>query len=175
MKQDKKEPGIEARKPEAKKTEAEKSEASKTAEKKEPQKEEIKQDKKEPDGVVKKPETEKQEPNKTDEKKEPKKEEKSAEKPKSNDHKFLPDLKLALAWNRFECAKKYFFSAEAREKNIKFEDKDLQKVMSYAIENDRVDFIKVFLHGELNLKKFLTRTKLAELYTSVLSKCFSCL
>ena len=80
--------------------------------------------------------------------------------------RFLPDLKLALAWNRFEDAKVFLFSKFASER-VTLGQEFLDQILPYAIENNRVNFVKAFLNGRIDLQIFLTKDRLYELYYSV--------
>ena len=74
----------------------------------------------------------------------------------------LDQLRLALAWRRVDIAKDHIFLG-----NKRWESSDLEEVMFTALRKDCVDFVKLFLENGLNLKEFLTKDRLRDLYKRV--------
>ena len=47
---------------------------------------------------------------------------------------------------------------------------DLHKIMTTALQDDKVNFVRLLLHNRVIMKEFLTHEKLVELYKSVNNK-----
>lgn len=70
-------------------------------------------------------------------------------------------LSLALAWNRCDIATKEIFTyGQIWPRGA------LERAMFDALENDRVDFVKLLLEQGVNMNKFLTVSVLEDLYNS---------
>uniref|UniRef100_A0A0L8H5I7 Uncharacterized protein n=1 Tax=Octopus bimaculoides TaxID=37653 RepID=A0A0L8H5I7_OCTBM len=79
----------------------------------------------------------------------------------SNDKK-VENLRLTLEWNRSDIAKSEIFTDETL-----WPTGSLDNLMSFALHEDRVDFVKLFMEYGVTLKKFLTRDCLKELYNRI--------
>ncbi len=71
-------------------------------------------------------------------------------------------LQLALTWNRVDVAKREIF----------IDDRDwtkgeLDKALHYALVNNLVDFVKLFMENGVSLKDYLTIAELTSLYNEV--------
>ncbi|XP_036366346.1 transient receptor potential cation channel subfamily M member-like 2 isoform X3 [Octopus sinensis] len=80
---------------------------------------------------------------------------------KANDKK-VENLRLTLEWNRSDIAKSEIFTDETL-----WPTGSLDNLMSFALHEDRVDFVKLFMEYGVTLKKFLTRDCLKELYNRI--------
>ena len=74
-------------------------------------------------------------------------------------------LSLSLAWNRCDVARQEIFKIENRSE---WKSMDLHGAMLTALAQDRVDFVQLFLDSGVELKMFLSVTRLHELYKKVL-------
>ena len=99
----------------------------------------------------------------------------------------IGELRLALAWNRFDMVQAAVFSAEARtaeatedaehqqhaghahlmRQQSVIRGEDLVSLMPFALEHSRVDFVKEFLERGLPLGEYLTVVELLRLYQTV--------
>ena len=99
-------------------------------------------------------------------------------------------LSLALTWNRCDIAKKEIFQDGERAVHLsdcilgadwmlfdisgqEWPAGALERAMLEALENDRVDFVRLLLENGVNMNKFLTISRLEVLYNSV-RNCFAC-
>uniref|UniRef100_A0A8C4Q5U5 TRPM SLOG domain-containing protein n=1 Tax=Eptatretus burgeri TaxID=7764 RepID=A0A8C4Q5U5_EPTBU len=80
----------------------------------------------------------------------------------SNDH----ELELALIWNRPDIARNKIFTNYGNYQVI-----NLDKFMHTALVNNRHQFVQLFLDHGLNLKKFLNRSSLENLYKNIPNSC----
>ena len=91
----------------------------------------------------------------------------------------IGELRLALAWNRFDMAQAAVFGAEAgtpeatedaprltRQQSV-IRGEELVSLMPFALEHSRVDFVKEFLERGLPLGEYLTAAELLRLYQTV--------
>ena len=70
-------------------------------------------------------------------------------------------LSLALAWNRCDIATKEIFTY-----GQVWPPGALEHAMFEALDNDRVDFVRLLLEQGVNMNKFLTVNRLEALYNS---------
>ncbi|KAM7154200.1 transient receptor potential cation channel subfamily M member 8 isoform 1-T1 [Macrochelys suwanniensis] len=70
-------------------------------------------------------------------------------------------LKLLLEWNQLDLASDEIFTNDRR-----WESADLQDVMFLALIKDRPKFVRLFLENGLNLRKFLSKEVLTELFSN---------
>ncbi|XP_048725963.1 transient receptor potential cation channel subfamily M member 8 isoform X2 [Caretta caretta] len=70
-------------------------------------------------------------------------------------------LKLLLEWNQLDLASDEIFTNDRR-----WESADLQDVMFIALIKDRPKFVRLFLENGLNLRKFLSKEVLTELFSN---------
>ncbi|XP_013384358.1 transient receptor potential cation channel subfamily M member 2 isoform X1 [Lingula anatina] len=89
---------------------------------------------------------------------------------KANKSDARTQLNLALAWNRPDVARQQIFTQDNREN---WQKVDLYPAMYTALVQDRLEFVHLFLDMGVDLKKFLTASKLQELYYDVLKDRFS--
>ncbi|PFX13442.1 Transient receptor potential cation channel subfamily M member 3 [Stylophora pistillata] len=68
-------------------------------------------------------------------------------------------LSLALIWNRADIAKTEIFTEDQ-----KWKMKSLEDAMTDALVNNRVEFVKLLLENGVSMSRFLTTTRLEELY-----------
>lgn len=68
-------------------------------------------------------------------------------------------LSLALIWNRADIA-----STEIFKEDQKWKMKSLEDAMMDALVNNRVEFVKLLLENGVSMSRFLTTTRLEELY-----------
>uniref|UniRef100_A0A8C9TRN2 Ion transport domain-containing protein n=1 Tax=Scleropages formosus TaxID=113540 RepID=A0A8C9TRN2_SCLFO len=89
-----------------------------------------------------------------------------------------PDqLSIALAWDRVDIAKKYILVYGQH-----WKEGSLEQAMLDALVMDRVSFVKLLIENGMNMNRFLTVSRLEQLYNTVtqtitrlfLSFCFSC-
>ena len=71
-------------------------------------------------------------------------------------------LSLALAWNRCDIATKEIFTY-----GQVWPPGALEHAMFEALDNDRVDFVRLLLEQGVNMNKFLKVSRLEALYNSV--------
>ena len=71
-------------------------------------------------------------------------------------------LSLALAWNRCDIAIKEIFTY-----GQVWPSGALEHAMFEALDNDRVDFVRLLLDQGVDMNKFLTVSRLEALYNSV--------
>uniref|UniRef100_A0A674ITR7 Transient receptor potential cation channel subfamily M member 8 n=1 Tax=Terrapene triunguis TaxID=2587831 RepID=A0A674ITR7_9SAUR len=70
-------------------------------------------------------------------------------------------LQLLLEWNQLDLASDEIFTNDRR-----WESADLQDVMFIALIKDRPKFVRLFLENGLNLRKFLSKEVLTELFSN---------
>lgn len=94
---------------------------------------------------------------------------------------FIAELRLALAWNRFDMALATVFGGEdgaaaeatedaahqQRSAHPAIHGEELVPLMPLALENSRVDFVKEFLERGLPVGEYLTVAELLRLYQTV--------
>ncbi len=85
---------------------------------------------------------------------------------KSQASQFLPFLKLALAWDRFEDIKQLLFTKSPFSK-MNFYEELMQQVLPYAIEYNNTEFVNTFLNCQMSLQDYLTKKGLCDLYSKV--------
>ncbi|XP_059081116.1 transient receptor potential cation channel trpm-like isoform X3 [Tigriopus californicus] len=73
----------------------------------------------------------------------------------------VEQLSLALTWNRCDVARKEIFVY-----GQEWPTGSLDQAMLEALENDRVDFVRLLLENGVNMNKFLTIVNLETLYNS---------
>lgn len=80
-----------------------------------------------------------------------------------NGHNLSPvdRLGLLLTWNRDDMAKEIF------EKGHDWPEGSLNQAMMYALISDRVEFVQLLLNNGMAMDKFLTYSRLEELYNTV--------
>ncbi|XP_014774531.2 transient receptor potential cation channel subfamily M member-like 2 [Octopus bimaculoides] len=77
---------------------------------------------------------------------------------KANNDK-LENLRLALEWNRIDIAKNELFTEE-----ILWPTGSLNNFMLFALREDRVDFVKLFMKHGVSLKELLTENNIESLF-----------
>ncbi len=82
---------------------------------------------------------------------------------KSGWAKGLAELRLALAWNRFDMAKERIFDT----KDLELSLQDFAKLLPFALVHNRVDFVREFISKGVKPKKCITNADLLFLYNSV--------
>uniref|UniRef100_A0A8C2HGK9 Transient receptor potential cation channel, subfamily M, member 4a n=1 Tax=Cyprinus carpio TaxID=7962 RepID=A0A8C2HGK9_CYPCA len=75
---------------------------------------------------------------------------------------YVDELKLAVTWNRVDIAKSELFSG-----NIDWKYEDLEESMTDALENDKPQFVRLFIDNGLNIVNYLTYSRLEGLYDSI--------
>uniref|UniRef100_A0A671R9J1 Transient receptor potential cation channel subfamily M member 4-like n=1 Tax=Sinocyclocheilus anshuiensis TaxID=1608454 RepID=A0A671R9J1_9TELE len=75
---------------------------------------------------------------------------------------YVDELKLAVTWNRVDIAKSELFSG-----NIDWKYEDLEVSMTDALENDKPQFVRLFIDNGLNILNYLTYGRLEGLYDSI--------
>nr|XP_032627400.1 transient receptor potential cation channel subfamily M member 8 isoform X2 [Chelonoidis abingdonii] len=70
-------------------------------------------------------------------------------------------LQLLLEWNQLDLASDEIFTNDRR-----WESADLEDVMFIALIKDRPKFVRLFLENGLNLRKFLSKEVLTELFSN---------
>ncbi len=78
-----------------------------------------------------------------------------------SDQKTLAQLKLALKWNRIDIAKNYITDDLKDKINL------LGDLMYIALEQNRVEFVDLFLDNGFSLKNFVTNRLLLKLFNEV--------
>lgn len=76
-----------------------------------------------------------------------------------NKSQYFENLKLALKWNREDIAKSDIFTGEEY-----FAPNELQTLMQLALIYNRPNFVELLLDNGLDLKSFLTVSRLQFLY-----------
>jgi hypothetical protein len=76
---------------------------------------------------------------------------------------YRKQIRLCLKWNRYDLAKMYMFRDENKDKIGPIEE-----FMYYAIQNNRHQFVKLFLENGFVIKNFLTYRRLLKLYNDVI-------
>ncbi|XP_033624226.1 transient receptor potential cation channel subfamily M member-like 2 isoform X2 [Asterias rubens] len=71
-------------------------------------------------------------------------------------------LQLALTWNRVDVAKREIFIDDRD-----WTKGDLDKALHYALVNNLVDFVRLFIENGVSLKDYLTIAELTSLYNEV--------
>lgn len=89
---------------------------------------------------------------------------------KAKKESFEATIKLCLTWNRIDIARNYIFTPYLKDKII--ERNCLPNVMKLAIEQDRFQFVELFLENGLKLKNFLSYEILLQFYKTVYIFCF---
>ncbi|XP_041370086.1 transient receptor potential cation channel subfamily M member 1-like isoform X2 [Gigantopelta aegis] len=80
----------------------------------------------------------------------------------SGEDQRLNQLKLALTWNRADIAQEEIFRED-----INWNPDDLNGVLTMALEQDKVDFVKLILQQGVIMKEYLTEDRLMHLYNTV--------
>ncbi|XP_026133083.1 transient receptor potential cation channel subfamily M member 4-like isoform X3 [Carassius auratus] len=75
---------------------------------------------------------------------------------------YVDELKLAVTWNRVDIAKSELFSG-----NIDWKYEDLEESMTDALENNKPQFVRLFIDNGLNILNYLTYGRLEGLYDSI--------
>ncbi|XP_058650411.1 transient receptor potential cation channel subfamily M member 4-like isoform X2 [Onychostoma macrolepis] len=75
---------------------------------------------------------------------------------------YVDELKLAVTWNRVDIAKSELFSG-----NIDWKYEDLEESMTDALENDKPQFVRLFIDNGLSIVSYLTYGRLEGLYDSI--------
>ncbi|KAL8572120.1 hypothetical protein ACOMHN_052917 [Nucella lapillus] len=86
---------------------------------------------------------------------------------KANQNSVTGQLKLALTWNRVDIAKSVILTSDPL-KAIN----DLDDMMMAAIQQNRVDFVDLFLDNGVSLRGFLTEERLLKLYREIPRNCW---
>ncbi|XP_077863672.1 transient receptor potential cation channel subfamily M member 3 [Saccoglossus kowalevskii] len=81
---------------------------------------------------------------------------------KSQNASPLDQLSLSLAWDREDIAKKQVFVY-----GVEWPEGALEQVMMDALTYDRVEFVKLLMDNGVNIQKFLTFSRLEDLYNIV--------
>ncbi|XP_052805222.1 transient receptor potential cation channel subfamily M member-like 2 isoform X2 [Mya arenaria] len=81
---------------------------------------------------------------------------------KGNTYQVKDQLKLALCWNRIDVARSVIIN-----NGNKLPTKELYQVMISAILQNRVDFVKLFIHNGMDLRTDLTDQEIQRLYKTV--------
>uniref|UniRef100_UPI00358EBBEA transient receptor potential cation channel subfamily M member 2 n=1 Tax=Myxine glutinosa TaxID=7769 RepID=UPI00358EBBEA len=83
---------------------------------------------------------------------------------KSEDDNTEHELEIALAWNRPDIARDKIFTNSGNNQR-------LEKPMHTALVNNRYQFVQLFLDHGLNLKEYLKRRSLKNLYINIPNSC----
>ncbi|XP_050979815.1 transient receptor potential cation channel subfamily M member 4-like [Labeo rohita] len=75
---------------------------------------------------------------------------------------YVDELKLAVTWNRVDIAKSELFNG-----NIDWKYEDLEDSMTDALENNKPQFVRLFIDNGLNILSYLTYGRLESLYKSI--------
>ncbi|XP_070543442.1 transient receptor potential cation channel subfamily M member 3-like isoform X2 [Ptychodera flava] len=81
---------------------------------------------------------------------------------KSQNSSPLDQLQLALAWDRVDIAKKQVFVY-----GVEWPEGALEQAMMDALVFDRVEFVRLLMDNGVNIQKFLTFSRLEDLYNAV--------
>lgn len=81
---------------------------------------------------------------------------------KAKKDNFQSMIRLCLAWNRVDMARKYIFTSKNKTSIL-----SLDSLMEDAIIKNRVEFVELFLENGYNIKNYLTYGKLLNLYNSI--------
>ncbi|XP_046549419.1 LOW QUALITY PROTEIN: transient receptor potential cation channel subfamily M member 3-like [Haliotis rubra] len=83
---------------------------------------------------------------------------------KAGDNKLdrLNQLKLALTWNRADIAQEEIFRED-----VNWNQEHLIEAMTMALEEDKVDFVKLILNQGIIMREYLTVQKLESLYNKI--------
>ena len=84
---------------------------------------------------------------------------------KAKKERFESTIKLCLTWNRIDIAKNHIFTPYFREKIVK--SNCLPNMMILAIEQNRPEFVELFIENGFNIKQFLTYDILFNFYKKV--------
>ncbi|XP_021571284.1 transient receptor potential cation channel subfamily M member 4 [Carlito syrichta] len=74
---------------------------------------------------------------------------------------YLDELRLAVAWNRVDIAQSELFRGD-----IQWRSFHLEASLMDALLNDRPEFVRLLISHGLSLGHFLTRSRLAQLYSA---------
>ncbi|MBV96886.1 Transient receptor potential cation channel subfamily M member 4, partial [Eschrichtius robustus] len=74
---------------------------------------------------------------------------------------YLDELRLAVAWNRVDIAQSELFRGDIRWRSF-----HLEASLMDALLNDRPEFVRLLISHGLSLDRFLTPTRLAQLYNA---------
>uniref|UniRef100_A0A8C0DHN6 Transient receptor potential cation channel subfamily M member 4 n=1 Tax=Balaenoptera musculus TaxID=9771 RepID=A0A8C0DHN6_BALMU len=74
---------------------------------------------------------------------------------------YLDELRLAVAWNRVDIAQSELFRGDIRWRSF-----HLEASLMDALLNDRPEFVRLLISHGLSLDRFLTPTRLAQLYSA---------
>ncbi|XP_055991943.1 transient receptor potential cation channel subfamily M member 4 [Sorex fumeus] len=74
---------------------------------------------------------------------------------------YLDELRLAVAWNRVDIAQSELFRGD-----IQWRSFHLEASLMDALLNDRPDFVRLLISHGLSLGHFLTKARLAQLYSA---------
>ncbi|XP_051968438.1 transient receptor potential cation channel subfamily M member 4-like isoform X1 [Xyrauchen texanus] len=81
---------------------------------------------------------------------------------------YADELRLAVTWNRVDIAKSELFNG-----NIQWKYEDLEDCMTDALENNKPQFIRLFIENGLNILDYLTYGRLEKLYKSISENCLA--
>lgn len=71
----------------------------------------------------------------------------------------IKQLELALTWNRSDVAEEKIFNQD-----VNFPEGKLEEIMTKALKEDKVNFVRLAMQNGVIPKRFLTREKLEDLY-----------
>ena len=77
-------------------------------------------------------------------------------------HQLRDQLKLAITWNRCDIAEEKIFN-----RSIEWPTGSLDDIMTEALMDDKVNFVRLLLQNGLVMQEYLTVSRLRHLYNTV--------
>ncbi|XP_065109447.1 transient receptor potential cation channel subfamily M member 4-like isoform X1 [Paramisgurnus dabryanus] len=81
---------------------------------------------------------------------------------------YADELRLAVTWNRVDIAKSELFNG-----NIQWKYQDLEDSITDALQNNKPQFLRLFIDNGLNILDYMTYGRLEDLYNSIPENCLA--